>query len=67
MQEAYEKKLLKYQQLFQQCIEAGWRIWYVPVEVGIRGFPGNSLWRMKSLLGIQGSRVARKQNMTHMT
>lgn len=54
VQEAYEKKLLKYQQLVQQCIEAGWRSWCVPVEVGIRGFPSNSLWRMTGLLGIRG-------------
>ena len=39
----YEKMLLKCQQLVQQCIEAGWRSWCVPVEVGVKGFPGNSL------------------------
>ena len=52
--EAYERKLLKYQQLVQDCKEAGWKSWCFPVEVSARGFPGNSLWRMMSTLGVKG-------------
>ena len=53
-QEAYERKRLKYQDLMLQCAEAGWRLWCFPVEVGTRGFPGNSLWRMMEMLGLNG-------------
>ena len=32
-----------------------WRVWLYPVEIGARGFPAQSLWRMFSALGIEGA------------
>ena len=59
IEEAYERKRLKYQPLVDECIERGWKTWCLPVEVGCRGFAGQSLWRAFRLLGITG--MARKR------
>ncbi|XP_053391723.1 uncharacterized protein LOC128554473 [Mercenaria mercenaria] len=53
-EEAYERKLAKYQDLADACNEAGWKTHLFPVEVGSRGFPAQSLWRMLGALGIKG-------------
>ena len=44
MEEAYERKRAKYQYLVGECQQRGWRPWCLPVEVGCRGFAGQSLW-----------------------
>jgi hypothetical protein len=53
-EEAYERKMAKYQELAGQCREKGWKTSVFPVEVGCRGFPAQSVWRMLSALGIRG-------------
>nr|XP_022314167.1 uncharacterized protein LOC111118822 [Crassostrea virginica] len=45
IEEAYERKNLKYQELVKNCQENGWKIWFFAVEVGCRGFVGQSTWR----------------------
>ena len=37
MEDAYERKMLKYQKLVEECQDQGWRAWCFPVEVGCRG------------------------------
>lgn len=54
MEEAYERKMAKYQLLVEECQKNGWRAWCMPVEVGCRGFAGQSLWRAFRQLGITG-------------
>lgn len=54
-EEAFERKKAKYTYLQEQCREKGWRVWLYPVEIGTRGFPAQSLWRMFSALGIKGA------------
>ena len=56
MEEAYERKLGKYQQLVEECQGNGWKPRCLPVEVGCRGFAGQSLWRAFRLLGITGQK-----------
>ena len=45
IEEAYERKRNKYQDLVTDCQQRGWRVWCLPVEVGCRGFVGQSMWR----------------------
>ena len=54
MEEAHERKKAKYQPLLEDCQDRGWRTWNLPVEVGCRGFVGQSLWRCLGTLGIKG-------------
>ena len=49
-EEAYERK---YTELQEQCRSRGWSTWLFPVEIGCRGFPAQSLWRMLGKLGIK--------------
>lgn len=65
IEEAHERKLGKYQPLTQQCQQVGWRAWNLPVEVGCRGFPGQSLWSALSRLGIKGP--SRRRLMANIT
>ena len=46
--------MLKYSELTEQCRTNGWKTWCFPMEVGCRGYPGNSLWRAWKMLGIVG-------------
>ncbi len=32
----------------------GWQAWLFPVEVGCRGFPAQSVWRMLTAIGVTG-------------
>jgi hypothetical protein len=57
--EAYERKTLKYQELVQECQQNGWKIWFFAVEVGCRGFVGQSMWKALRSMGIIGT--ARKK------
>jgi len=54
MEEAFERKAEKYNELKQSCIEKGWKTWYYPIEVGCRGFVGQSTWRGLGAVGIKG-------------
>ena len=38
----------------EQCREQGYRTWGSPIEVGARGFPSKSCWKMLGALGVQG-------------
>jgi len=40
-------------ELQEQCRSRGWSTWLFPVEIGCRGFPAQSLWRMLGKLGIK--------------
>ena len=65
IQEAYERKRAKYDDLMESCRSKGWSTWLFPVEVGCRGFPAQSVWRMLSVLGIQGkARKAAVQSLS---
>ncbi|XP_052236077.1 uncharacterized protein LOC127847893 [Dreissena polymorpha] len=52
--QAHERKKAKYEDLVQECREAGWRAWNYPIEVGCRGFPAPSLGKMFQDMGIDG-------------
>ena len=59
MEEAYERKLSKYQELLESCRTSGWRTCYFPVEIGCRGFAGRSMVRALTCLGITGQKRRR--------
>ncbi|XP_053403064.1 uncharacterized protein LOC128558219 [Mercenaria mercenaria] len=52
--EAYELKKRKYQDLAHTCRDRGWKTLVFPVEVGCRGFPPQSVWRMLGAVDIKG-------------
>ncbi|KAI8513308.1 hypothetical protein Bbelb_099470 [Branchiostoma belcheri] len=56
VEEAHERKALKYQDLVQSCKDKGWRAMCFPVEVGTRGFICQSTWRMLGAVGVKGRR-----------
>jgi len=53
-EEAHERKASKYQELLQSCKEKGWQSWLFPVEVGCRGFPAQSTWKLLTAVGVTG-------------
>ncbi|XP_076113544.1 uncharacterized protein LOC143081178 [Mytilus galloprovincialis] len=55
IEEAYERKMAKYQQLVEDCKQRGWRTWCMAIEVGCRGFAGQSMWRALRTLGVVGA------------
>ncbi|XP_026126685.1 uncharacterized protein LOC113108082 [Carassius auratus] len=55
MEEANERKRAKYSQLVEDCRSNGWRAICQLVEVGCRGFVGQSLCRAYKMLGITGA------------
>ncbi|KAL7852145.1 hypothetical protein SRHO_G00179300 [Serrasalmus rhombeus] len=52
--EAYERKRLRYSDLAAQAEERGWTVLVCPVEVGCRGFVANSTIRLLKEVGIRG-------------
>ena len=52
--EAHERKRLKYVDLQTQCIENGWKTICFPIEVGCRGFVATSLVTAFGKLGVRG-------------
>ncbi len=54
MEEAFEQKRAKYEELAGECRNRGWKTRCLPIEVGCRGFVGQSLCRALKLLGIRG-------------
>jgi len=49
----------KYQDLVSNCHEQGWKARCFPVEIGCRGFAGQSLCRAYTALSITGERRRR--------
>lgn len=54
VEESHETKKGKYQDLADTCRDRGWKTWVFPVEVGCRGFPSQSVWKMLGAVGIKG-------------
>ena len=54
MEEAFERKRAKYDELAGECRHNGWKTRCNPIEVGCRGFAGQSLCRALKMLGIRG-------------
>ena len=54
MEEAQERKRAKYAELVAECRRNGWKARCEPIEVGSRGFAGQSVYRVLRLLGICG-------------
>ena len=54
IEEAHERKRLKYDELRSQCIGNGWDCLCLPIEVGCRGFVGTSVVKALTKLGIRG-------------
>lgn len=54
MEEAFERKRAKYEELAGECRSRGWRTRCNPIEVGCRGFVGQSLIRALKMLGVKG-------------
>lgn len=59
MEEAFERKRVKYDGLVSNCHNQGWKARCLPVEVGCRGFAGQSLYKAYTALGITGERRRR--------
>lgn len=55
IEEANERKRAKYAELVEECWNNGWRARCDPIEVGCRGFAGQSLCRAYNILGIIGA------------
>lgn len=55
IEEANERKRAKYAELVEECQNNGWRARCEPIEVGCRGFAGQSLCRAYNILGIIGA------------
>ncbi|KAJ8014600.1 hypothetical protein DPEC_G00017320 [Dallia pectoralis] len=55
IEEAKERKGAKYVELEEECWNNGWRARCEPIEVGCRGFAGQSLCRAYNILGITGA------------
>lgn len=53
MEEASERKRAKYEELAGECRRRGWRTRCNPIEVGCRGFVGQSLVRALKMLGVR--------------
>lgn len=53
-EEAHERKSAKYLELMESCQQRGWKAWLFLVEVGCRGFPAQSVWKMFQKLGVKG-------------
>lgn len=64
MEEAHERKRDKYEDLKSICQSRGWRAMCWPVEVGCRGFLGNSLSKAYSALGLVGQKKAKAISST---
>jgi hypothetical protein len=52
IEEAHERKRLKYEELTAECRERKWKSWSLPLEVGCRGFACQSLWNMAKMLNM---------------
>ncbi|XP_033749311.1 uncharacterized protein LOC117334000 [Pecten maximus] len=50
----HERKKYKYAELTEEPGRKGWQAWNCPVEVGCRGFPTQTCWRMLGVPDITG-------------
>lgn len=57
VEEAFERKALKYSELAADAEQRGWKARIYPVEVGCRGFFGRSTVKLLRDLGMQGQVV----------
>ncbi|MGH0128506.1 UNVERIFIED_CONTAM: hypothetical protein FKN15_027537 [Acipenser sinensis] len=57
--EAYERKKLRYAQLATEAEQRGWRVRVYPVEVGCRGFVAHSTTRFLRDVGFSGQELRR--------
>ena len=55
IEEANERKRLKYDELRGLCTNKGWAARCLPVEVGVRGFPAQSVQHLLSVFGVEGN------------
>ena len=53
--DAHQRKSLKYTDLMADCREKGWQAILLPVEVGCRGFPAQSVWKLFQTVGMTPS------------
>ena len=64
---AHERKEARYEGLLEECANAGWKARHFPIEVGCRGFVGNSVSRWLKVAGLgnrESNRVVRKVQET---
>lgn len=54
MEEPNKRKRARYSELVEECTSNGWQVRCQPIEVGYRGFAGQSLSRTFKMLGITG-------------
>ena len=54
LEEAYERKKLKYDALRDECVRKGWSCNVLPVEMGYRGYIGRSLSAYLRNIGLKG-------------
>ncbi|XP_062387675.1 uncharacterized protein LOC134076569 [Sardina pilchardus] len=59
MEEAFERKRAKYEGLVGDCRSSGWKTRCDPIEVGCRGFAGQSLYQVLKRLGVRGLQMRR--------
>jgi len=52
VEDSYHLKRDKYTELQAECVQRGWEAQVLPVEVGCRGFPAQSLWSALRRLGV---------------
>ena len=57
-----DRGLVVYQELVDDCRHNNWRVWYLPVEVGCRGYVGQSLCRTLQMLGQNRTREKEDHN-----
>ena len=65
IEEANERKRAKYTELVEECQNNGWRARCEPIELGWRGFAGQSLCRAYNILGI--IRVSKRRAIKEVT
>ena len=54
MEEAYERKLLRYLDLVKDCIANGWNVVHYPVGIGAQGFVTRFMVNLMKELGLGG-------------
>ena len=54
VEEAYERKKLRYADLGAEAEQRGWKVRFCPVEVGCRGFVARSAVSLLGELGVRG-------------
>ena len=55
IEEANERKILKYDELRELCTSKGWALRCLPVVAGVRGFPAQLVHHLLSVFGVKGT------------